>query len=439
MSDLILVARLAALGDNLNRLGESANLIKEGLIDRGLIEHTSARRLYDDVSTAIQEQTEYAQRKIEEISAQLETADDDDLVRAWQDFAGLEAEMRLLFSSCLELIGGVAFRDQGRIAESLWRVADSFNVELCRQALKQGLSYVAIPASEEALSDSIVRTIRLRFPEWTVWSLPLIGYEFGHAAIGSREGLKEVMRKQVERLVAVHASADFPQAGGQVLLSQQEQLLRQVCERRVQVLLADAVATYMLGPSYACATIHLRLDPLAATVDSAMPQERARVVLTCLRAMDRENGSANGRFVDDLEAQWNDVVRRARPLGTGADARLADLDGMLDAFVEELRYLPQVARLVSSGWSRASLFASVWSDQLSRTALLQLDLTQSDSLRDILNAAWLLRLREPKWTSEIERGAVDACVKLVDEVRKEPRGGTAGWPGGPRHDSKVVS
>jgi hypothetical protein len=418
MADAILAARLDVLEQNLDRLEASLELIGTEVP----LERERAEELYDNVNAEIQDRAHRHRRAIREMRESLQDGNDDvgqQLADAWERYAEMEVEARLLFSSCLELIGGVAFREKVGVDRDVWCIADAFSLELCHQALKQRFNYLAIPASQDAMSGSLVRTIRMRFPEWTIWSLPLIGYEFASAAIGpSREELEALRGTEVERLVAADNGAT-PRA----------RMLRTACEQRVRVLLADAVATYMLGPSYACATLHLRLDPTSATDAGPSSVERARVVLTCLRAMDEENDRAHADFIDLLEQQWSDAVERSHPLGPDVDAGLLrDLEEtMLPKFIDALAFLPQAARLTRRGWQQAVMFETEWREQLADRLPLRLQLVASHQIRDILNAAWLARIRVPDQADKIEPATLDACVSLL-AIRQEQRGRSSDRP-----------
>jgi hypothetical protein len=435
MTDPVLGSRLDSLSQNLQRLQQSVALIEEVPLERA-----SAEELFDNVSREIEEEIHSARLEIDEIRKLLGSGstEDDPLVEAWERFVELETKTRSLFRGCLELIGGVAFREKGGVDQHLWRVADAFNVELCRQALKQSFNYLTVPALEEALSGSMVRTIRLRFPEWSVWSLPLVAYEFGHAAIGAREEFDRLYDKHVTRLVdSDQALRQFKADGDDPRLLRRKRLIRGAHSRRVRMLFGDAVATYMLGPCYACATIHLRLDPTgAADPGRATSQERAQVVLGCLRAMDEKSGGLQKQFIETLEEQWEQAVQRSRPHGVGDASGLTDLsETMLPDFIDALNYLPNAARLTARSWQQAVSFQLGWKGQLEHGDELQLELSRKDQLREILNAAWLTRVGEPQQAETIEAATLKACL-VVLQLREMER---ARRPllGEPGHDDLV--
>ena len=426
MTDPVLASRLESLSQNLNRLHQSVKLI-----DKVPLEQASAEELFDHVQREIDDEIHYGKREIEAIHKLLASkggdGEQDPLAEAWERYAALEAKTRSLFRGCLELIGGVAFREKGQFDQDVWRVADAFNVELCRQALKQSFNYLTVPALEEALTGSMVRTIRVRFPEWSVWSLPLVGYEFGHAAVSARDEFEKLVDDHVARLVGSNEPLGKLAAAKDPLLDRHKRLVQAAYARRIRALFADAIAMYMLGPCYACATIHLRLDPASASATSAATSdERARVVLACLRAMAKDDTlEGEDEIIKTLEAQWKEAVQRSRPPGLDDAARLADLqDTLLPAFVDALSYLPKAARLTGPSWVQAMKFRKEWADQLKASDPLELELAPSHQLRDVLNAAWLIRVQDPQHAEKVEAAALGACVSLL-ELRDEARAAAA--------------
>src|ERR1041385_5440331 len=96
--------------------------------------------------------------------------------RAWDDYTNIVSEKnQLVFSDYFEYLGGLALRIAG-LDNDICRIAD----ELMKRCGSVGInewSALTIPASKEA--STLARSIRMRFPEWTIWAVPLTAHELG--------------------------------------------------------------------------------------------------------------------------------------------------------------------------------------------------------------------------------------------------------------------
>jgi hypothetical protein len=409
MTNSILAMRLASLKANLDWL--------ERAVD-GLEPPVPLSR--DELSVVVSDRAHYARVEINSINEAVSEAG----VFApgdepWERFADLELEMRGLFRCCMELINGAAFR-ASREDEKVWTVADEFNRELALLALQQSNHYVTVPALDDAPRASHFRTVRVRFPDWTIWSLPLAGYEFAQAAVDSQRRISKVAQTEAARLIS--AAARPPDARA-VALSER------AIARRVGVLLSDAVATFILGPCYASATINLRLDPAGGDHSGASAHERAHVIFSCLREV--HGPDVDSDFVRALEEVWTDAVGRSR-CDAGTFATREDLDRtMIPAFVGALALLPTTVRLTRIRLRRATQLADDWKEALDDGARLRVAIQDTDRLRDVLNAAWLARYRDPDRAAEIEEAAIAASLSL-GALKSGPRTDRVGGPKGVR-------
>jgi hypothetical protein len=170
---------------------------------------------------------------------------------------------------------------------------------------------------------------------------------------------------------------------------------------RVRVLLADAFATYTMGPAYAYSAIMLRLSPAAtAQRDRPSDAQRAQVILSMLNWMNKNTGSVAepyGGVIRQLEDIWDSALNRSNPqLKLTEDqktyvSRLADRFG---ADVSELafsvtaRYPPTQSE---QGWTRAREWADQWLKQWKEGQTLSVPGNKTGKLRDVLNATWMCR------------------------------------------------
>src|SRR5207244_7964566 len=140
---------------------------------------------------------------------------------------------QLVFSNYVEFLGGLALRGAG-LDEGICRIADEL-MRSCGSFGPTHWSALTIPASQEAMT--LARSIRVRFPEWTIWAVPLTAHELGQVVI--REPGTPDFEKYVKR--------QFPNA--------------KTKQQHLRVLLADAFTTYVIGPASACSVIVLKLHP----------------------------------------------------------------------------------------------------------------------------------------------------------------------------------
>jgi hypothetical protein len=307
---------------------------------------------------------------------------------AWERYSGtVNAESDKVFSEYLDFLCGLALRDTG-FDQGMCRIAD----KLIRNAgrLPENFTWdsLTIPSQREALQATLAKIVRLGFPEWTIWALPLAAHEFGHVA------------------VTIHKIEQFVEDQG---ITDEE-------SRRLRVCLADAFATYMMGPAYACAVILIRLDPVLAFApdDSRLTEKRAQVVLAMLRHM---NGMAAapteegpyGVIHDKLESEWKEAVQQAG----SSDALTPEEQAEITTWVELIsRTMGKPRALPAELWPRIEQLAAC----LDLTQVEQLKVHLEDELRIVLNAAWKRRIDEndPSRVDEV----AEAAVKLWERIER---------------------
>ncbi|HEY6673559.1 MAG TPA: hypothetical protein VIZ59_01475, partial [Rubrobacteraceae bacterium] len=163
---------------------------------------------------------------------------------------------------------------------------------------------------------------------------------------------------------------------------------------------ADAFATFYVGPAYACAAVHLKLDLVTSSPRSASSFDLARghVILKMLKDMDEADGGQSPfrNVVSRLEATWDDARKAAgrRPLDLGESERL-------NQFVVSIRRKFRYSLLPSSvypysepGWYTANKWFKHWEVSLGTgnpSAPIE-GVSKLSALRDALNAAWLFWL-----------------------------------------------
>ena len=314
------------------------------------------------------------QRAIDAAAAKDQADAAEAMQAAWKTYVDkLYKSSERLFEEYVDLVSGVAIRDTGfdrgisRLAEGLLKPGETVG--------NFKSNTLTIPAREEALAVTAARIVRLGFPEWTIWTLPVTAYELGSNYADSD--------KKVAEKVAEH--------GGE--------------QGELYVLVADAFATYFLGPAYACAAILMRLNPAEAFSGDRLVAKRAAVILNVLRRMSGSEPGIEDHYAEitsRLAVEWAEAMRQtgwagpangdpleALPLQTLTgltDPEQDSIERLLAAFeplvqawiVPEIRHWPKVEE---------------WAVKLRQQRELRAnDLGEPCELRYVLNAAWRARI-----------------------------------------------
>jgi hypothetical protein len=152
--------------------------------------------------------------------------------------------------------------------------------------------------------------IRLRFPDWSPWSLPLMTHEFGHLVALDTPEFLALHRSLIDGVGRVP-----PEALQKVKDTGPDRLdWLQRRGRHLHELFADIFATLALGPAFAAATLLNEFEPAAAHQQrGAHPthSERAEVILEVLAAMSVRDHRAYDEWHSRLRASWQGALTRA--------------------------------------------------------------------------------------------------------------------------------
>ncbi len=274
-----------------------------------------------------------------------------------------------LFTSYLELLGGMAVRGFGLDAEIMEDVAG-----LVKLLMPVDRSAQPGPALRSPLALLGTRHVQLGYPQWSLWALPLVGRTAGESMIESGAFATEI-------------------------------------PTRLRVLCADMYALTVLGPSYAHAAIFLELDPEDAPQAPMRDAVRAELLLTKLPELDPGHDYLV-RIAERLRDPWT----KARRSFNQEDAVVAADDlALVDEFCEELRLdFPHIA--YDPRWvADADELGIKLTDQ--RVSLDGL----APNPRDLTTAMWLARLRDPSKVAVIhERAKTLAAQKAGTGRTSEP-------------------
>lgn len=282
----------------------------------------------------------------------------DEARRLWADFDSLvEDHIQPLFTEYVDLVSGLAIRD----------IALDDQVCAMTDWLLQGMRLdgsVAVPASRATLGRFLLSVIKLGFPEWTIWGIPLVGHEVGlQVANNSRlQGLLEGETRY------------------------------ELTSRLRENLLADIFAAYTLGPCYAYAVMQLRLQPYRARQrdeDEPSDTDRAEVVLDVLERLNAPPVSGrpgkDPRYqaaVDQLKTFWTKEIGGPVPAGS---PRSANLRAFVEKALETLAD-PEFRAFTTTRWMRAIRLLDLL-DQGTEVAP-----AESAEILDLLTAAWQVRV-----------------------------------------------
>lgn len=303
--------------------------------------------------------------------------------QAWAQYGErVQAQAQAYFAEYVDLVTGLALRNVG-FDEGVCQLADEL---MSSYTFKVGAHYelLALPSRQKAVSMTWARIIRLGGPEWSLWALPFAGHEFWYVIAGQTI--------DAQRTVA-GVDVSSPQA---------------------QECLADAFATYAMGPAYACACVLLQLDPCSAFTDdaeNAADDTRAHAIFTMLEQMDelRPEAPSYGELRRDLQMEWNRAVAYLRLPGEPQAERKEQLGRAIQGVFQLLQ------ERTAGGFSLDAWNGiQEWPDQLA-SADPSIAVSPAHELRQVINAAWLARLKYPDKASEIAGRAQQLWQRIVEK------------------------
>ena len=378
---------LTEIESTISRIDQCRHLLDSFLerrvqIGGGKVERTLRDRLVDQATRKILE--------VDRIQSSLRSSGENgsqELRTAWADYRQkLQNHSEPLFGEYVDVLRGLALRETG-LDEGICRIADML-LEQFGHVGRVHWESLTIPARRAAMEMTVAQLIRLGFPEWTLWALPLAAYEFGHVVVSEHPELSSYRQSQTE------TKED---------------------RRHLETCLADAYATYSMGPAYACAAVLLRFDP----GDSA-DVERAEVILGMIERTETQAQRASYQeILEVLRREWSAAVEQS-PAGPVSASDRQRLEGWIDFFVDFFQTNAYRATYRDEAWA----LALTWAEELDSVEPEVEEIPQVADLRDVLNAAWLCRVRRPEATDRILKNAKGLWARLS----KRPGGGPSRPP-----------
>jgi hypothetical protein len=442
MTDPILEARLDMLEQNLCRVRDSASLLRL-MMERKSMELESfedPERLLNGLEKTIGLHANEHLIDLEEIREMLTKAKEQNdataqerVRKAWHLYNKVYQQSQDTFDECLTFMGGLTFRERG-LDKRICTIAD-YLIHDCADQSGTEWKSLTVPALREAVDKTMALIIRLRFQEWTIWTLPFTAHEFGHVVVASvtdsKDSIKarEFIEEEVEHLMN---SDPYLQ---DLLQNKGAERARDCARFHLNEFLADAFATYTMGPAYACTAILLRFNPSQAYADDEehpADVKRAQVVFNMLKQMDSQAGKLSyyKEMIDYLEKEWKDALERARLPDIPSAPDTQYLDSLVERISKPFFYtvlLPAVlyppipGERLEEGWTVAQQWAGSWYRQLQSEQTLSIPrISSTHKLRDALNAAWLCRIQKSGNVREIAEAAQELCESIIAERRSKP-------------------
>jgi hypothetical protein len=337
-------------------------------------------------------------KQIRDLKGNVENADPAAFGSLWNDFDELlKNQAKPLFAEYVEFAGGLAMRDNA-LEDRVCQMTD----ELLKELSDITKNALTVPARQAALSTIMTSVIKVGFPEWTVWGIPLAGHEAG--------------LRIAEDDQTVNEHVEEPGSG----LSKE---LR-------KSLFADIFATYTLGPAYACAAILLRFEPhhVLAVGDDPSDIDRAWLILKVLDSLgqpgswndDAEQPDSYFETVRTLRDLWEEAVVSLASQGVSAEPRADErpgiqrfLDETWGVLIDSSQFHPfSGVRLEAAKrrdrWGEAEkLVDYLLLPQAPGEAAQTPDLRRQNVI-ELLTAAWRARLADrERSTTRIARKALD--------------------------------
>jgi len=384
----------------------------------------------------------------------------DGIPGAWDRLEQHNVSANQIRSQCLDFLGGLAVRR--------WRLENGFcdlSEKLVTQvSMKTGVTWASVMIlGEERPFDDIAATtqiIRIRFPEWDIWSLPFIVYEYGQIVTRSSDNIDQFRdlfaktEKQISDLIerpevelsnndldhladefkearqryqaALAASkANTDEARSQLSeVKKETDLFIKKHSAHIRSLFSDILATFFMGPAYLNARVYLRLIPSQASEErpnQPSTEQRMAFIFETLKFMNK-TGKVDqlgpGIYDEELarfQDLWSKSVKKDLPNFTHKDDKKNDLeykipyDTWFDDCFETLSSVCYKEGFEPKHWK----FAVALEERLSQALPEPPEPTSNDNLQVILNAAWICRKKNPGKVAEISNAAYKMCEKVA--------------------------
>jgi hypothetical protein len=321
----------------------------------------------------------------------------------WADFQRIRQSCLTLAREYLAFaLSG--FARQAQLDGGLLQIADALLGELSQRVMVSWEPLTVLAETEWYGEEAQI--IRLRFPETSIWNLPVAAHEFGHFA-GPRLSVRADTGRAWELTYPVATMLRRELGRGPMYWS------------RMHEFFADAFAVFLTGPAYACTCLLLRFDPTRPDSDGPTHPgyaKRAYLMARMLEKMDK-TGASTSYFgvLRQLKERWRANVTEA---GTLDGRKVSELEAKVAADVEPTA--EEIWKLLQETVPAQRYRGMPTAQALKPTLLGDPAATprEAPTLADALNAAWLCRLDH--WdddrdaTATIAARALELCLAITD-------------------------
>jgi hypothetical protein len=292
-----------------------------------------------------------------------------------------------------------AARSRGAdVAPDLCEITDALFEELALKASSVVWKRFSVFAAEDSF-DVMTDVIRVRYPVSGVWDIAVAVHEFGHFLSGRLRHLRD----------DGSSSLAFQEHRNSVVPPQQTAALGIDWRVWVDEIFADVFATFAVGPSFGCSCLLFRFDPSSAEdeADGKHPSyaKRAYVILRALRHLNNEQPMGKlMRVIELLDSSWRGACQSAGTSPELSENYQTWLDGQVSTLYFMLR--TDVGGLKFQGWESAQNKAG-WLEKLP-------DPPEEFTLVELLNAAWICRLKENSYPERLSENFVNLARQKTE-------------------------
>lgn len=319
-----------------------------------------------------------------------------DLMEIWETFGRERESCDALFRECLGYIGGVLLRKE-RLDRGINEVADALLRHVSAEA-DDKWERLTVLAAEGNFFTTSTEIIRLPFPDFTIWNLPVAVHELGHY----RSTHDKLFTAKVEAARLKETQADARGGVKAAGALQKESYLHEF--------FADLFAIYTLGPAYAACCFVTRFSPSGKNFcedGDTHPSDakRGHLLLLALEEMNKESDPPFTGAIAALKGLWLRNLQATVKPGCTDVSYLKDLRFHLlrELFYSILGTSMSSAKYPKAGWARARALLDEFASGADAAQLVRDD----DTIVDVLNGAWAWRLSRPS-----EDAAAVASVNL---------------------------
>jgi hypothetical protein len=316
---------------------------------------------------------------------------------AWNELAKVRGSIAEIKQEALAFVQGALLRERS-LDKGIGVVSERLLAELLERTGEERRVLLAL--SDNEFFKHTVSMVRGRFPDVTVWNLPVLAHELGHHVAATLAHTDPALREDY-RPVAAYLSEE---ADNEASFANVD---RAVALAHLHELFADVYATYVLGAAYPLNMIMLSASPDVFGASSRSHPSWSRRVHTIRAVADVLGvGGAGAAGYRDLAGTISTLWREIA--GDSTDTERA---------VAELQAGAMVGLLVEHAFPRARY------DMPERVNEIVIDPDQpfvapaeGMTFTDVLNAAWRWRIENwgaPGWLID---GASSRALELTQQM-----------------------